>query len=62
MSKSSSPTKKIGIAFLCIGVALLALGILLLLFSNTAVSLWVILCSILLNIVGINLMILKKNN
>lgn len=58
MNKKKGSLKKIGMLCMSIGILALVLGILMLMFASFG-GLWVIICSIILNIIGINLMIYK---
>lgn len=57
MNGKQGALKKIGIICIFIGILALILGILMLMFASYGT--WIILCSVLLNIIGINFIIHK---
>lgn len=62
MKKGNRPLKKVGLVCLITGIVLLIAGILLFMFTSFGYTTWLVVGSIVLNIVGINLMIYKPLN
>lgn len=53
--------KKIGLVVLLVGIICLVSGILMFIYADTTYSLWMIFISIIVNIIGLNLLIHKKS-
>lgn len=53
--------KKIGLVVLLVGIICLVAGILMFIYADTTYSLWMIFISIIVNIIGLNLLIHKKS-